>query len=302
MVPRPTQAEHIRQYTICPCALYLDHYGPEDERAEAHAFLEYLMELGHEHEQMVAATLSHKPVPFGPIPMRAEVTLRLMRKGMDRIYQPVLVHEDLAGVPDFLEKTNVPSELGSFSYRPADAKISTSAKKEHEAQLAFYALLLGQVQGNIPDTGDLILVDHSRETVELSEAIDDMPRMIAEVREIREGRRESPTLSADCGMCPWHDHCLRVLHETNDISLVEGLGKAKKPSLVEAGYGDLRAIARARPETLSQIRGIGAKTETRIVRQAQVLMEGHPRILSAPHLPEADVELYLDMECQRRRR
>ena len=39
-------AQHIRQHTLCPCALYLNDHGPEEERAEVHAIVEHLMESG----------------------------------------------------------------------------------------------------------------------------------------------------------------------------------------------------------------------------------------------------------------
>jgi len=62
----PITARDLYQLTLCPCALYLSDYGPEEERAEVDAFVEYLMDLGSEYEQQVASELPHVGVPDGP--------------------------------------------------------------------------------------------------------------------------------------------------------------------------------------------------------------------------------------------
>ncbi|MEI6504209.1 MAG: TM0106 family RecB-like putative nuclease, partial [Armatimonadota bacterium] len=258
-MPRHITADNIRRYALCPCGLYLDHHGPQEERAEAHAFLEHLRDLGIEHEQAVIATLPHLAVPAGSLQFRAQVTLHLLREGHARIYQPVLTAGDLVGIPDFLERVEIPSDLGPFAYRPVDIKISASAKDEHDDQLAFYSLLLGRLQGLSPDTGDVILLDHGRETVELSGQMGRVERIVADVREVMAGRSESPSLSTECGMCPWQEHCLTTLYRTNDVSLLDGFGPARKAVLIDAGYPNLRAVACADADRLCELRGIGQR-------------------------------------------
>lgn len=293
-----TTATKLGQYMTCPCSLYLDLHGPQGNRAKAHAFAEHLRQLGIEHEQRVADQLPHVPIPEGPIEQRAAWTVTLMGRGVERIRHPALVADGLAGVPDFLERVDIPSTLGVFAYRPVDVKISVSPKSEDVAQLAAYAIILGHVQGVVPETGDPILVDGSRVTVDLREPAEEVRRILPDVRAIIEGRAVSPTLSAECGMCPWHDHCLRTLCESHDISLIDGLGRAKKENLIEAGFHDLSAVAAAGSEDLSRCRGISLETAGRMIVQAQTLLEGKPRIVSSPCSPAAELELYVDMECQ----
>ncbi|MEI6499573.1 MAG: TM0106 family RecB-like putative nuclease [Armatimonadota bacterium] len=291
-------ANDIRQYTLCPCGLYLDLQGPQDERAEAHAFLDHLRNLGIEHERVVVQSLPHVAIPAGSLQFRAEATLHLLHEGHERIYQPVLADGDLVGIPDLLERVEISSDLGAFSYRPVDIKISSSAKDEHRDQLAFYALLLEHTQGFPPGDADVILVDQSRELVELDERMGRVNQIVADVREVMAGRAESPTLSEQCGMCAWHDHCLRTLYGVGDVSLLDGFGPAKKAVLLDAGYPDLSAVAQGRADRLCQLKGIGQKTADRIITQARVLLERTPQPLSPTSLVDATVELYLDMECQ----
>ena len=211
--------------------------------------------------------------------------------------------EGLLGIPDFLELDH---SNATPSYRPVDVKIASSPRPEHVLQLAFYGLLLGHIQWHsqghilkhIPQTGDLILADGNRDTIPLHDSLPAVERAIGEIVEIQNGREELPTLSSECGMCPWHDHCLEILQTNQDLSLLNGLSRGRKEALNGAGYENLNDIASASPEALCEVRGIGAITAERMVLQASVLLQNEPQILSEPSLPSSEVELYLDMECQ----
>ena len=219
-------------------------------------------------------------------------------RGAERIYQPVLRAPPLLGIPDFLERTEIPSTLGPHSYRPVDVKIASSPHPEHLLQLAFYGLLLGRIQGLMPETGDLILLDGRRETVQLSDHIPQVEEAIVQVEAIQAGREEEPCLSTHCGMCPWEEHCLEILRAKQDLSLLNGLSRGRKGALNGAGYFDLNDIANASPDALAEVRGVGERTAHRMIMQASVLLSNEPAFLSPPLLPRKDVELYLDMECQ----
>jgi hypothetical protein len=69
-VPNQMTADDVRQYALCPYGLYLDLHGPQQERAEAHAFLDHLRDLGVEHERAVRESLPHLAVPAGSLGSR----------------------------------------------------------------------------------------------------------------------------------------------------------------------------------------------------------------------------------------
>ncbi len=256
------------------------------------------MQVGREYEEVVASELPHSRPEYVSLPEGAEKTLQLMQEGQDRIYQAVLLHDNLLGIPDFLERVDLPSNLGNHSYRPVDVKISESAKPEHIAQLAFYGVLIEQIQGVLPEYGALILVDCARVTINLTHHADEVLEALDTISQIKEGHRELPTRSSECGLCPWHDYCLPMLYAVQDISLIDGLGREKKKALLSSRFTDIEAIAKASAQDLTQVRGIGEKTADRIVAQAQVLIDKEPRVLAIPQFPDAAVELHLDMECQ----
>jgi predicted RecB family nuclease len=288
-------AHHLTRL-YCPCSLYLHLHAPQSQKSAPHPFLLHLQELGLIHEAAIASRLPHASIPDGTIPSRAQSTLDLMKQRAPRIYQPVLSHSPLLGIPDFLE---LDSSTPIPSYRPIDVKIASSPKPEHIAQLAFYGLLLGHLSGHIPESGDLTLQDGERQTIPLHDHIPQVETAIQEIAEIQNGREELPTLSSsDCGMCGWREHCLEILKARKDISLLNGLGRGKKEALNEAGYEDLSDIAQANSESLCEVRGVGETTAHRMIMQASVLLENEPEFLSTPLLPRTETELYLDMECQ----
>ncbi len=133
---RTITAHHLTRLH-CPCSLYLDLFAPSSERSATHPFLLHLQELGLIHEAAIASRLPHIPVPDGPASKRAHNTHQLMMRGAERIYQPVLSYPPLLGIPDFLERTEIPSALGPHSYRPVDVKIASSPHPEHDLNPVF---------------------------------------------------------------------------------------------------------------------------------------------------------------------
>ena len=65
-----------------------------------------------------------------------------MRAGRDVIHQASFRAANWSGRADFLLKVGQPSDLGAFSYEPADAKLATHPKPYVIFQLLFYAAMV----------------------------------------------------------------------------------------------------------------------------------------------------------------
>ena len=106
--------------------------------------LEVLFERGLEHEQAYLEALKTEGlsvIEFDDAGGRkspadwnhaASETMDAMRSGADVIYQGVLFDEPWLGKPDFLRRTEVPSDLGNWSYEVVDTKLAREAKAEAE--------------------------------------------------------------------------------------------------------------------------------------------------------------------------
>ena len=73
------------------------------------------------------------------------------------IHQATFTAGNWRGAADFLLKVRVPSELGPYSYEPADAKLATHPKPYVIFQLLFYAAMVGQAQGAAPERVHVVL-------------------------------------------------------------------------------------------------------------------------------------------------
>src|SRR5712692_6302350 len=100
--------------------------------------LELITRLGTEHEvrhlagyrdggKAVVAITSPTPSLDSYLAAK-ERTLDAMRAGADVIYQATLFDGRWLGYADFLEKVDVPSDLGGHSYEVVDTKLARSAK------------------------------------------------------------------------------------------------------------------------------------------------------------------------------
>src|SRR5256886_9296505 len=89
-------------------------------------------------------------------------TLEAMRSGVDVIYQATLFDGRWLGYADFLQKVDVPSELGAHSYEVVDTKLARSAKAAALLQTSLYSELVADMQGRPPEWMHLALGDGAR--------------------------------------------------------------------------------------------------------------------------------------------
>ena len=69
-----------------------------------------LLERGLLHEEEMIRNLPYETVGHGPVEERFARTVELMRSGAERIYHGILMHDDMVGEPDLLER--ITTEIG----------------------------------------------------------------------------------------------------------------------------------------------------------------------------------------------
>src|SRR5260370_9378863 len=100
------------------------------------------------------------PFPEGTVVGLAQAhdqTVAAMRDGVDVIYQGTFFDGRWRCHPDFLLRVDRPSQLGSYSYEVADAKLARKAKAAAGLQCCVYAEQLAAIQGVEPGHITLIL-------------------------------------------------------------------------------------------------------------------------------------------------
>ncbi len=297
-------ANDIYDYLACPHRVYLNtHEDPEKKRPLAQ-FLDLLFRRGVLHEENVLGGLEYTQPKGFTNEERFASTLELMRAGEDLIYQGVLIAGDEQGIPDLLRKISARSALGNHSYVPIDiksgkgyeSKSSTAVKKTYGVQLAYYARLLGAVQGLYPHQAVVINIDGEEISFDPGDFKDSLEEMLPRVQALVAGDEiDEPARISECGVCSWHDLCLERLTASSDVTLVAGIGRSYRSELKQAGMSRVEDVTTL-DKKQEKIKGVGDRRATTWSRQARVYVSNTLEILDRTPIPMPPMRIYFDFE------
>jgi predicted RecB family nuclease len=218
------------------------------------SFADLLREKGEAHERAHLDALTAAGRDVLEVPGRrddetfaqwASRSRALLAAGHDVLYQFPLVHDGIRGVADFLERVEVPSELGPFSYEPVDAKLARSeAKPGHVLQLCAYADALASLQGIRPRTVHLELGSGQRETIVLA-TVDAYWRRLRRQLAVAV---EQPTDTvarpcAQCDLCEFREVCTAEWRGRDALHYVAGIRSTEVELIEAAGTRTLTGLA-----------------------------------------------------------
>lgn len=292
-------AEDFYRHAKCPNWLYWNLFGDPSKKGAVPPMLRKLREDGVLHEKEVIKGFG----PFEEVPVeggtaeRADATLALMRKGAPLIYQGTLSDGDWVGRPDLLRRVPGRSGFGDWSYEAIDIKSARQLGEVHKLQLVFYALLLKKAQGVKPEEGRIVNVDGEELSFRIEEAEPDFFEALEKIVAIRAGEKPQALFTSACKDSPWYEECKREAEAADDIGLLYKIYKSEYRRLREAGYLTLTRLAAAELSALQDaVKGVSGHRLERLRLQAQSLHEKKIIRLDAAGLPEADVELFFDIE------
>ncbi len=295
----------------CKRRVYMDEHWDISERGEESDFARMLWEKGVQIEEEIIQKVK-KEASFESIEGPANedlfhATLELMKKGVEFIYQGVLIHEDKIGRPDLLEKVPGKSVFGDYHYLPSDIKSgratiredSSQIKKHYANQMVFYCELLEKIQGTRPshariidvtaDVTEFDIADYQQAYIDSNELVN---AIVYHKKEVQ------PVISATCKQCVWHDPCYKWAKERSDPTLLFYLG-AKVDEFKQRGIAtiaDVRDIDVSEFSGKKKIKGVGDKILLQLKRRAEVFLNGKPIIFEKPQLRKASLEVYYDIE------
>jgi len=242
-----------------------------------------IIRKGHEHEAACLAGLIETyggflEIPKGPLEARYALTVDAMSRGVPLIYQAALASGNWIGYADFLVRSERPSRRWAWSYEPWDAKLSRSARPEHLLQIAIYADLLAEVQGDAAEQAALML---GNADPRMSYRVERF--MMPEVRHyVRRAARRLEAFVAElpsdlepepcgyCGKCDWRAECEQRWRAADHLSLVADITKKQMQRLREAGVSTAAMLAK---RDGVHVTGIAPQTLARLVQQARLQQE-----------------------------
>lgn len=293
------------------------------ERNQADESQQLIADKGDAHERRHLADQrahGHQVVDIaaggGSIADKVQATLAAMREGVEVIYQATLRDGCWVGHADFLRRVNgVASSLGNWSYEVADTKLARSPKAKFLVQLAFYSVLVANVQGVWPRQMHVVLGDGSERRFRVADYAHYLAalqaRLLASIEGLLSQTRQAPyPVPCDhCDLCHWNARCAGQRLADDHLSQVAGITRIHTLRLQEAGAPTMAAlaalpadakVARIPPETLGKLRG-------QAMLQEHARRTGERRIELLPtepggrrgfcRLPAPDEgDLYFDME------
>jgi predicted RecB family nuclease len=213
-------------------------------------------------------------------------TLAAMRAGADVIVQAALREGCWYGRPDVMQRVEVPSELGPWSYEISDTKLARETSAGTILQLGLYSEMLAALQGRVPERFHVVTPD--RETPLRSYRIDDYAAYFRLVRaQMQETVDQDDGVIAaanypepvdHCDVCPWSSECSTKRRRDDHLSLVAGISRLQRRELEARGVSTLAALAKlALPLDFKPKRG-ALETYVRAREQARVQFDSRGRM------------------------
>ncbi|MBW4473722.1 MAG: TM0106 family RecB-like putative nuclease [Stenomitos rutilans HA7619-LM2] len=307
-------AELLLNYQRCSRRAFLDLHGDLSQRDPPSDYLLKLMQDSQSNQRsLLAEQAIHQPrYASRDWDAGAQATLGLMRQGVERIYQGVLMAEGPNGVtlvsnPDLLVKRSGESVFGDWLYEPTEIKLGKRPKLEYQIITAFHMLVLAEVQGAWSETAWLLLRERGAYAVDLWEMLPRMQAILDECIQVL-SQPDSPEVFIArnrCSLCHWFGHCYAIAKSEQHLSLLPGVTPTRYQQLQALNLTTVKAVAETNVAQLAPLPGFGAETAYKLVRQARstlhnraLFIESQTNTSLLEEVPTAPVELYFDIEAE----
>ena len=312
----PITAAMLYDLVQCPHRPTMDLFGDPAKRDEVNAFVRLLWEKGaaYEHQVIDGLTLPILDLSRYAGDEKERKTLEAMQRGEPLIYSARITAGDLLGEPDLLRREGngyVAGDIKSGSGEYGDDD-DAKLKKHYGVQLSLYTDILerrGLASSRRPFVWDI----HGKEvTYDLDEpqGIRNPWTMWVFYREklaqaqsiIAQAKRTAPASCSVCKLCHWYTACLADLEESDDLTLLPELGRAKRDAMVGRipTVSDLAAtnVDGFISGKKSDFQGIGPGTLRKFHERAKLTKtKGASPYLTKPvNLPLSETELFFDIE------
>ncbi|MHC4322477.1 MAG: TM0106 family RecB-like putative nuclease, partial [Planctomycetota bacterium] len=302
----------------CPNRVTLDLFGDFKDRDPVSPFVKLLWEKGNAFEKEIIEGLE---ISFTDLSkFKGEDKERMTREAMDRgdelIYSGRITAGDLVGEPDILRRHDnyyIAGDIKSGAGEEGASDLEDKKPKKHYAvQLALYTDTLerlGLSGGRVPFVWDI----HGEEITYDLNALQgkrnpkslwsDYQEVLHDAQAI--SSKENKTLAAyssKCKLCYWRSVCLKALSDTNDLSLIPDLGRAKRDAML-SHITSLRELAEADISSFisgskTLFPGIGPDTLKKFQSRAQLQIQSDakPYVTDSLTLPDPSIEIFFDIE------
>ena len=319
-------ASDVAGYEAAPFDVWCKYFADPSERDPPSRAVEFLSRSGMQYEEdvrrakypnaFVVGDGSHTreerarfdPVVAGErvLAERSSVSfkrgIKLMAAGKDVIATCPLydLRHGMCGTPDILERVDGPSLFGSHHYVVKEIKSARNIRRHHKMQTAFYNLLIGRIQGRVPEKFHIMCGNGTEYTFAFSAYEDALKVALAGIAGIRNGA-EVPTPTYGSSAYPWKAFGNKRAVEAGDVSIIGNMRRCDLDALRRSGIRTIRDMLSLRISDIISKCGIGSNAARNYWQSAASLVIEWPirRARAKAQLPKRRMDVFLDM-CARR--
>jgi len=312
----PITAAMLYDLVQCTHRPAMDLFGDPAKRDEINAFIQLLWEKGtaFEHEVIDGLELPFLDLSRYAGDEKERQTFEAMQRGEPLIYSARLTADDLLGDPDLLRREGdgyVAGDIKSGSGEYGDGD-DAKLKKHYGVQLALYTDILerrGLAGSKRPFVWDI----HGEEVIYDLEKLQGKrdPWTMWEIYQdalaraqhiVARTEKTDPAYCGACKLCHWYTACLSELENSDDLTLLPELGRARRDAMVDR-IPTVSDLATANVDGFisgkkTTFKGVGPDMLRKFHDRAKLNTEkGAAPYLTAPvSLPHYETELFFDIE------
>lgn len=318
-MPTPITASILYALVQCPHRVTMDLFADPALKDPISPFVELLWDRGNAFEKDVINKLDE---PFCDLSgfsgkKKEQETKTAMDRKEKLIYCGRISDHGLRGDPDVLRLEGskyVPIDIKSGSGEEGGGEDDDGKPKKHYAvQLALYTDILERKglsagrKGFIWDIhGEEVLYDLTLPKGSRSKGTlwEDYKEILEQAKAIvAKSENTLPAYGGICKDCHWYTACIQKVRQSNDLTLIPGLGRSKRDTMIsrvqtvkDLAKADLTQFADGEKTVFPKI---GIDSLEAFQRRAQLLSAGaqaKPYLKEPLTLPKSDIEVFFDIE------
>lgn len=259
-------------------------------------YLDLTAELDKEFRSEAAGKLMSAHAPSS-ITTPCTTTSELS-KGHQLILNAALTVDQFGANIDAIQATSGHSSLGRFYYQPIRFCRTGRSERTQKLLLAFSGLIVGLIQGKIPDHGFIIRGNQfTRSRIQLTPLLPKLKDALEQLREQPNNTSGHPVmLNNNCATCEFQAYCQNEAEEGDHLSLLGGISEKEIARHNSRGIFTTEQLSYTfRPKKRSK-RAKPSPPPHSYALQALAVREQHLFLHGMPDIPCREVNVYFDIE------
>lgn len=280
-------------FLICPYKSFLLAGGLKGEKND---YIKLISRLNNEYR---VTALNRLAITAGQASAASipKCQFQDLRAGHQIFFNVCVNVEGLTSQIDAVKRVEGASQLGAFYYVPVIFYRNVRIGKTQKLWLAYRALVLGQAQDRIPESGIIIYGPKFRNMkIRLTSHVETIKRLIDSLSQQIEGKAKTALfLSHNCVTCQFKKHCRKEADAADHISLLLGISEKEVARHNNKGIFTVTQLSFTyRPRRRKKRAGKHQPLEYAL--KALALREQRTYIKEFPQILSSETEIYLDLE------